>query len=88
MHADLNVITKHSPNATNATKSTLNHIMLITVNSAPNQSEKNQKFNFSGVNAKWQNGLVERSNETLCAASRITLNAKPCNLKMGQNHNI
>jgi chloramphenicol O-acetyltransferase len=31
---------------------------------------KNQKLDFSGVNAQWQNGLVERSNGTLCAAAR------------------
>jgi hypothetical protein len=31
---------------------------------------KNQKLKFSGVNAQWQNGLVERSNGTLCAAAR------------------
>jgi hypothetical protein len=30
---------------------------------------KNQKLNFSGVNAQWQNVLVERSNGTLCAAA-------------------
>jgi chloramphenicol O-acetyltransferase len=30
---------------------------------------KNQKLHFSGVNAQWQNGLVERSNGTLCAAA-------------------
>jgi hypothetical protein len=35
---------------------------------------KNQKLNFSGVNAQWQNGLVERSNGTLCIASRSMLN--------------
>jgi hypothetical protein len=35
---------------------------------------KNQKLNFSGVNAQWQNGLVERSNGTLCAAARSMLN--------------
>jgi transposase InsO family protein len=35
---------------------------------------KNQKLHFSGVNAQWQNGLVERSNGTLCAAARSTLN--------------
>jgi hypothetical protein len=29
----------------------------------------NQKLNFSGVTAQWQNGLVERSNGTLCAAA-------------------
>jgi hypothetical protein len=34
----------------------------------------NQKLNFSGVNAQWQNGLVERSNGTLCAAARSMLN--------------
>jgi transposase InsO family protein len=34
----------------------------------------NQKLNFSGVNAQWQNGRVERSNGTLCAASRSMLN--------------
>jgi transposase InsO family protein len=28
-----------------------------------------QKLNFSGVNAQWQNGLVERSNGTLYAAA-------------------
>jgi hypothetical protein len=31
---------------------------------------KNQKFHFSGVNAQWQNGLVEHSNGTLCAAAQ------------------
>jgi hypothetical protein len=34
---------------------------------------KNQKLNFSGVNAQWQNGLVERSIGTLCAAARSML---------------
>jgi hypothetical protein len=29
---------------------------------------KNQKLHFSGVNAQWQNSLVECSNGTLCAA--------------------
>jgi hypothetical protein len=40
--------------------------------------KENQKLNFSGVNAQWQNGLVERSNgtlcATLCAAARSMLN--------------
>jgi hypothetical protein len=31
--------------------------------------DKNQKLHFSGVNAQWQNGLVERSKFTLCAAA-------------------
>jgi hypothetical protein len=35
---------------------------------------KHQKLNFSGVNAQWQNGLVERSNGTLCAAAGAMLN--------------
>jgi hypothetical protein len=35
---------------------------------------KNQHLNFSGVNAQWQNGLIERSNGTLCAAARSMLN--------------
>jgi hypothetical protein len=35
---------------------------------------KNQKLHFSGVNAQWQNGLVERSNGTLCAAAHPMLN--------------
>jgi hypothetical protein len=35
---------------------------------------KNQRLNFSGVNAQWQNGLVERSNGTLCATARLMLN--------------
>jgi hypothetical protein len=35
---------------------------------------KNQKLNFSGVNAQWQNGLVERSNGTLCAAAQSMIN--------------
>jgi hypothetical protein len=35
---------------------------------------KNQRLNFSCVNAQWQNGLVERSNGTLCAAARSMLN--------------
>jgi transposase InsO family protein len=34
----------------------------------------NQKLNFSGVNAQSQNGLVERSNRTICAAARSMLN--------------
>jgi hypothetical protein len=34
----------------------------------------NQKLNFSGVNGQWQNGLVECSNGTLCAAARSMLN--------------
>jgi hypothetical protein len=34
---------------------------------------KNQELNFSGVNAQWQNGLVDRSNGTLCAPSRSML---------------
>jgi hypothetical protein len=34
----------------------------------------NHKLNFSGVNAQWQNGLVERSNGTLCAAAQSMLN--------------
>jgi hypothetical protein len=33
-----------------------------------------QKLSFSGVNAQWQNGLIERSNRTLCAAARSILN--------------
>jgi IS30 family transposase len=36
--------------------------------------KKNQRLNFSCVNAQWQNGLVERSNGTLCAAARSMLN--------------
>jgi hypothetical protein len=35
---------------------------------------KNQKLNFSGVNAQRQNGLVEHSNGTLCAAALSMLN--------------
>jgi hypothetical protein len=35
---------------------------------------KNQQLNSSGVNAQWQNGLVKRSNGTLCAAARSMLN--------------
>jgi hypothetical protein len=35
---------------------------------------KNQKLSFSRVNAQWQNGLVERSNGTLCAAAHSMLN--------------
>jgi hypothetical protein len=35
---------------------------------------KNQQLNFSGVNAQWQNGLLERSNSTPCAAVRSMLN--------------
>jgi hypothetical protein len=34
---------------------------------------KIQHLNFSGVNAQWQNGPVERSNSTLCAAARSML---------------
>jgi hypothetical protein len=36
--------------------------------------KKKQHLNFSGVNTQWQNGLVERSNSTLCAAARSMLN--------------
>jgi hypothetical protein len=36
--------------------------------------KKTQKLNVSGVNAQWQNGLVERSNGTLCAAAYSMLN--------------
>jgi hypothetical protein len=32
--------------------------------------DKHHKFHISGVNAQWQNGLVERSHGTLCAAAR------------------
>jgi transposase InsO family protein len=35
---------------------------------------KNQRLNFSGVNAQWQNGLVEQLNGTLCSAGRSMLN--------------
>jgi hypothetical protein len=35
---------------------------------------KNQKLHFGGVNTQWQNGLVEQSNGTLCAASQSMLN--------------
>jgi hypothetical protein len=35
---------------------------------------QNQKLNFSGINAQWQNGLVERPSGTLCAAARSMLN--------------
>jgi hypothetical protein len=34
---------------------------------------KNQKLNFNGVHAQLQNGLVECSNGTLCAAARSML---------------
>jgi hypothetical protein len=34
----------------------------------------NQKLNSSGANAQWQNGLVELSNGTLCAAAQSMLN--------------
>jgi hypothetical protein len=55
------------------------HIMLITAPSDLKHFKKSiynnhQKLNFSGVNAQWQNGLVERSNGTLCAAARSILN--------------
>jgi hypothetical protein len=36
--------------------------------------DKNKRLHFSGVNAQWKNGYVERSNGTLCAASRSMLN--------------
>jgi transposase InsO family protein len=36
--------------------------------------DKNQKLHFSGVNAQWQNGFVERSNGTLYTAAQSTLN--------------
>jgi hypothetical protein len=35
---------------------------------------KKQKLHLSDVNAQWQNGLVERSNGTLCSAPRSMLN--------------
>jgi hypothetical protein len=35
--------------------------------------DKNMKFHLTGVNAQWQNGLVERSNGTLCAAASSML---------------
>jgi hypothetical protein len=35
---------------------------------------KTQQLNFSGVNAQWQNGLVECPNGTLCATARSMLN--------------
>jgi hypothetical protein len=35
---------------------------------------KGQNISFSGVNAQWQNGLVECDNGTLCAAARSMLN--------------
>jgi hypothetical protein len=35
---------------------------------------KNQQLHFSGVNGQWQNGLVERSNCTICAVARSLLN--------------
>jgi hypothetical protein len=35
---------------------------------------KGQKLSVSGVNAQWQNGLVEQSNDMLCAAARYMLN--------------
>jgi predicted GTPase len=35
---------------------------------------KNQQLNFSGEKAQWQNGLVERSNGTLCVAARSMIN--------------
>jgi hypothetical protein len=36
-------------------------------------NNKNQKLNFSGVNAQWKNGLVERSNGTMGAGARSML---------------
>jgi hypothetical protein len=35
---------------------------------------RNQQLNFNGVNAQWQNGLVERSHGTLCATAQSKLN--------------
>jgi hypothetical protein len=35
---------------------------------------KGQKLSFNGVNAQWQNGLVERSNGILCVAAKSMLN--------------
>jgi hypothetical protein len=66
-------------NSQNDTKSQLIHIMPTTAHSDlkyfRNQLKtKNQKLHFSGVNAQWQNGLVERSNGILCAAARSMLN--------------
>jgi hypothetical protein len=37
-------------------------------------NNKNQRLNFSSLKVQWQNGLVERSNGTLCTASRSMLN--------------
>jgi hypothetical protein len=63
------------------------HRYQVTVNSYHNDNgafrsktfqkaidNKNQKLHFSGANAQWQNGFVERSNGTLCAAARSMLN--------------
>jgi hypothetical protein len=47
--------------------------MPTTEDSVPKHSKKKlttKTNNFSGVNAQWQNGLVEHSNGTLCAAAR------------------
>jgi hypothetical protein len=35
---------------------------------------KVQNISFSGVNAQWQNGLVEHANGTICAAARSMIN--------------
>jgi hypothetical protein len=45
--------------------------------------DKHQKLHFSGVNAQWQNGLVERR-KNMCSS---TINAKSRNLSMGKPHN-
>jgi hypothetical protein len=63
----------------NDTTSQLIPIMLTMAPYDPKYLKKsidnnNQKLNFSGVNAQWQNGLVESSNRTLCTAARSMLN--------------
>jgi hypothetical protein len=61
------------------TKSRSIHIMLTTEHSdlkhfKTSIEDKNQKLHFTGVNAQWQNSLVELTKGTLCAAARSMLN--------------
>jgi hypothetical protein len=61
------------------TKLLSNHSMPKIEHSIPKRAKrtlttKKQHLNFSGVNAQWQNSLVERSNGTLCATARSVLN--------------
>jgi hypothetical protein len=62
-------------NSHSDTKSRSNHSMPIRSDTFQKAIDnKNQQLNFSGVNAQWQNGLVELSNGTLFTAARTMLN--------------